>query len=277
MLDAFPAQVALTGGAAALARRPSPEKAVHIMYATTRGLVLREARYKEADKILTVLTADRGKLTVKARGALRRGSRMAAASQTLCFSEFTLFGNRGRWTADEGVCLEQFFGLREDIALLALGAYFSELLDTVCAEEVPAGAPLRLALNALYALSRGIFGPEHVKSVFEIRLLCLEGFAPQTDVCGVCGREDVREPMFSPASGAIHCRTCAGEMEGDSFPLDGGSLAALRHIVSAEAKKEFSFALEEDSERLLSRAGEAFVRRQLDRPFYSLDYWKSVK
>ena len=47
------------------------------MFKTTRGLVLREVRYKEADRILTVLTEDMGKMTVKARGALRKGSKIA--------------------------------------------------------------------------------------------------------------------------------------------------------------------------------------------------------
>ncbi len=247
------------------------------MYETTRGLVLREVRYKEADRILTVLTEERGKLTVKARGALRKGSRMAAASQALCWSEFTLFGNRGRWTADEGSSLEQFLGLREDISQLALGSYFAELLDTVCAEEVPDRPALQLALNALYALSRGIYGPEHVKSVFELRLMRLEGFEPEVDRCGICGRTDLAEPMFSPDSGMVHCRDCGGAFQGSSMPLDDAALAAVRHIVSAPAKKEFSFVLPEESLRRLSLVCEAFVRRQLDKNFYSLDYWKSVK
>ena len=238
---------------------------------------MREVRYKEADRILTVLTAERGKITIKARGALRKGSRMAAASQSLCFSEFTLFGNRGRWTANEGVCLEQFLGLREDIAQLALGAYFAEVLDTVCAEEMPAAQTLQLALNSLYALSRGIYTPEHIKSVFEMRLMCLEGFAPETGACGVCGREDVKEPLFSLGSGMVHCRSCAAPLDGGSAALDDGSLAAMRHIVSAEAKKEFSFVIGEESERRLGNVCESFLRRQLDRAFYSLDYWKSVK
>ncbi len=247
------------------------------MYATTRGLVLREVRYKEADRILTVLTEDRGKLTIKARGALRKGSRLAAASQALCWSEFTLFGNRGRWTANEGLSLEQFLGLREDISQLALGSYFAELLDTVCAEEVSDGPALKLALNALYALSRGIYSPEQVKTVFEFRLMALEGFAPEVETCGVCGRADMQEPMFSPASGMVHCRACGAASEGLSMPLDPEALSALRHIVEAPAKREFSFAVPEESLTRLSKAAEAFVRRQLDRNFYSLDYWKTIK
>jgi len=48
------------------------------MFKTTRALVLRETKYKEADKILTILTEDEGKLTVSARGVMRRGSKIAA-------------------------------------------------------------------------------------------------------------------------------------------------------------------------------------------------------
>ncbi len=247
------------------------------MFETVKGLVLREVRYKEADRILTLLTAEEGKLTVKARGALRRGSRMAAASQALCWSEFTLFGNRGRWTADEGSTIEQFLGLREDIAQLALGSYFAELLDTVCQEEQPAGPALQLALNALYALSRGIYTPEHVKAVFELRLMCLEGYQPEVDGCGVCGRTEPDGPMFSPASGMVHCAGCAPGAEGASVALDGPALAAMRHIVQAPAKREFSFAVADESLARLGRAAELFARYQTDKNYHSLDYWKSVK
>ena len=65
------------------------------MFKTTKGLILREVKYKEADRILTVLTEDMGKITVKARGALRKGSKTAAATQLLAFSELTMFENRG--------------------------------------------------------------------------------------------------------------------------------------------------------------------------------------
>ena len=57
----------------------------------TCGLVLRETDTRDADKILTVLTPDRGKLAVIARGARRKGSRVAAACQLLAYSEMTLY------------------------------------------------------------------------------------------------------------------------------------------------------------------------------------------
>ena len=41
------------------------------MFLNTRGLILREAKYKESDKILTILTETDGKITAKARGVAR--------------------------------------------------------------------------------------------------------------------------------------------------------------------------------------------------------------
>ena len=68
------------------------------MYKTLHGLVLREVRYKESSKILTILTEEEGKLTAEARGAMRKGSKCAASAQTLTWSEMTFFENKGRHT-----------------------------------------------------------------------------------------------------------------------------------------------------------------------------------
>ena len=57
------------------------------MYQTVRGLIIRSVDYKEADKILTVLTDTRGCLTVKARGVRSKGSRLKAAAQLFAFSQ----------------------------------------------------------------------------------------------------------------------------------------------------------------------------------------------
>ena len=61
----------------------------------TKMLVLRAVDYKESDRILTVLTPDLGRVTVKARACRRKGSRLAAAVQLLTYSEAGLFASRG--------------------------------------------------------------------------------------------------------------------------------------------------------------------------------------
>ena len=247
------------------------------MFKTTRALVLREVKYKEADKILTVLTEDEGKLTVSARGVMRRGSKIAAACQFLTFSEMTLFENRGKWYVDEAQTVEQFLGLREDIALLALGTYFAELLEAVSDEDSPNPEVLRLGLNSLFALGSGLYAPEHIKAVFELRLMCLSGYEPALDCCPVCGKEEIASPVFSTLGGTVLCGKCRNLEYGETFPLCAASLAAMRHISGAESKKIFSFSLDDKAAKRLYTVCEAYVFAQLERRFSALDYWRQVK
>ena len=118
----------------------------------TCGVVLRVTDTKETDRILTVLTADRGKIPLIARGARRKNSRLAASCQLPAYSELTLY-KRGSWyMLDEASPLELFDALGRDIVLLSLASWFCELTEAVCAEETPAPEMLSLLLNALYAL-----------------------------------------------------------------------------------------------------------------------------
>ena len=246
------------------------------MFKTTKALVLREVKYKEADKILTVLTDSDGKMTVKARGALRKSCKYAAASQVLTYSEMTLFGNNGKWSVNEAETIEQFLPLRGDIARLALGSYFAEALESAADEDSPDPAMLQLGLNSLFALSRGLYTPEHIKAVFELRLMCLAGFAPDVFGCAVCGREEADDAMFSLNGGVLHCRSCPPGSSGVSLPVGRETLSAMQYIVMAEPKRIFSFSLPEEAERELGNVTEAYMTAQLERGFGALDYWKTV-
>ena len=119
------------------------------MYQTVSGLTIRSVNYRESDQILTVLTEDRGLLTVKARGTRRKGSRTRAASQLFTLSRMTLFEQRGRFVLHEAEILQQFPGLSTSLTSLSLASYFAEVLGTE-AEDSPASPEvLRLALKCL--------------------------------------------------------------------------------------------------------------------------------
>ena len=241
----------------------------------TRGLVLRATETKEADYILTVLTAEHGRLPVIARGARRRGSRLAAACQHLAFSELVLY-RRGNWHyLDEGATITLFGGLRADLEKLSLASYFAEMTEAVTSEDLPAGEVLSLLLNALYALDTLDRPAELVRAAFELRLLSLAGYEPLLAGCAVCGKIEPVEPVFDAAQGVVLCGKCAGPVGG--LPLDAGALAAMRHVVGAPMKRLLSFTLTPPSDKLLSAACETFAAVQLDRRFKTLDFYKSIQ
>ena len=246
-------------------------------YIVTRGIVLRETETKEADKILTLLTADRGKLSVIARGVRRKSCRYAACAQPLVWSECTLY-QKGEWYyANEGSTLELFSGLRTDLDAMALGFYFAELTEAVTAEDTVSGDLLRHLLNGLYALSTLHKPPALVKPAFELKLLCLAGYEPLADSCAYCGCPDPERPLLDVVQGVLRCRICGAGESGLSMPLCRDSLAALRHIVYGDPKRLYSFRLGPEPLRRLGEAAEAFAAAQLERGFKTLDFYKSLQ
>jgi DNA repair protein RecO (recombination protein O) len=247
------------------------------MYKTTTGLVLRETNFKEADKILTVLTQSDGKVTVSARGVRRKGSRMGAAAQLLTFSEMTLFGYKGRWSLNEAATIELFDGVRSDIVKLSLGSYFAELLEAVADEDAPNPELLSLGLNALYALGCGKYNDALIKAAFELRLMCLAGYAPDVQACVYCGNTDYSGTRLDLHGGAVYCKGCLPEGETPaSVPLCPASLAALRHITDCDPKKIFAFRLGAEAAGRLGDAAEAYLLAQLERGFHTLDFYKDI-
>ena len=238
----------------------------------TCGLVLRETVTRDADKILTVLTPDRGRLSVIARGARRKGSRVAAACQLLAYSEMTLY-EKGRWTMlDAADTIELFDGLRQDLTALSLAAYFAELTEAV---SDGSGDVLPLLLNALYALSALKKPPQLVKPAFQFRLMALAGYEPMADGCALCGAPEPENPMLDVVHGVVHCGKCR-EKGGLSLPLTASGLAALRYVLYGDPRRLYSFSLPPEGLRAMNHAADAYVSAQLERSFRTLDYYKTI-
>lgn len=248
------------------------------MHMVTKGLVLREVNYKESDKILTVLTQDQGKRTVKAQGCRRKNSPLAASAQLLVFSDMTLYDYQDRWALKEAATQEEFRGLRNDLEKLALGTYFAEVAEAVSEEGIETPGLLPLVLNSLYALDKLNKPRQVVKAAFEMKLCCLTGYEPLVDGCAVCGEEAPEHPRLNLSEGVLHCGKCREELGdvGISMPLDGPSLTALRYIAYGDPRRLFSFQIPDKSLELLSGAAESFLLTQLERGFRTLDFYKGL-
>lgn len=245
------------------------------MFYTTKGLVLRETQYKENDKLLTILTGDLGLVTAKARGVKRKNSPLRGGCQLLCYSEFTLYERNGYYTVNEAEPLNLFSGLHQDIELLSLGSYFAQVLETVTTPEPGETELLSLGLNSLYALDTLKKPQKLVKAVFELRLMCLTGFAPMLEGCRDCGTQNAGR--FLLQEGALLCDSCGGDCDvGEEKKLPAGVLAAMRHIVGCEKQRLFSFTLPEASLQILGDVTETFLLIQLGQRFSSLDFYKRL-
>lgn len=245
------------------------------MYIKTDGIVLRTTDYKDNDRLLTVLTHELGKITVRARGAKSSRSKLKAACQLMAFSELTLLEYQGRYILTESVTKELFSPLQNDLERLSLASYFLQVTECVAPEEDPVPEVLSLLLNALYALAKLRKPQDLVKAVFELRLCCMIGFLPDLRGCMVCGRS--QPDRFNIAQGALQCAGCRNEnTDGIRLPVSAATLAALRYICTAEPKKIFSFTVSEQALRELNGITESYLCVRLERGFSTLDFYKSL-
>lgn len=246
------------------------------MRLVTKAIVLRETAYKESDKILTLLTKERGKLTATARGSRKKGGGVSAACQLLVWSEMTLSEYRGRWTVVEGETLLEFRRVRSDLERLTMGSYFAELLELLTEEGVPDEEELDLLLTALHVMETTDRPLPLVKATFELAILRMAGYCPRLDACDICGGEPV-DPRLVPREGVVCCGKCVSYLGGKpTLPLDRGSLAAMRYVVDTPTRRAFSYRLGEASLRLMSCAIERFLMEQLERGFYTLEFYHEL-
>lgn len=245
------------------------------MYLNTKGLVIRVTPYNDTDALLSVLTPEHGRLTVKARGLRRKNSPLIAPCQLLSFAEFTLFEYRNMYTINEAHAIELFSPLRKDLQKLSLGSYFAQAAETMSQEDLPNPELLSLVLNCLFALAKLNLPEIMVKAVFELRSACLSGYTPDLYGCYRCGCDN--PDRFDISEGRLECVACRDPAStGLRMPVTPGVLDAMRYICSCDSKKLFSFHASAETLEALSYITESYLSTQLERGFSALDFYKSL-
>ena len=244
------------------------------MYLTIQAIVLRVTDYNDRDALLTVLSREHGKLTIKARGLRRKNSPLIAPCQLLAYGEFTLFEYKGQYTINEAHSLELFTALHRDLNKLSLGTYFAQVADLISQEDLPNPELQSLLLNCLFALSKLGEDERKVKAVFELRAATLAGYMPDLFGCHVCGSQT--PDRFDLSEGMLECRNCRAAGGGIRMPVTPGVLEAMRYICLCDPKRLFSFGIGPENLLKLGDLTEAYLTTQLERGFSTLDFYKSL-
>ncbi len=248
---------------------------------STVGLVIRETEISENDKLLTFLTPDLGKISVMGKGVKNIRSHRFAETQLFCYDEITLSRRGDYYYLGEACLIDNFFAIRSDIEKFALAQYFADLLCEVATENEDQSELLSLALNTFHILLSD--KPSAlVKSVFEIRTLCIIGLTPDLTVCEECGKNE-GDFYFDVIGGTLKCSDCLFNGGGiDNYSahaytyIEPYILRALRYIISADKKRIFAFSGEDKLLRELEAFCEKYTLSQLGRTFESLNFYKSL-
>ncbi|MBQ5810233.1 MAG: DNA repair protein RecO [Clostridia bacterium] len=240
------------------------------------GLVIGEKNTGESNRLITILTRDRGVIKAFANGARKIKSRSAAATELLCYSSFVIFKNKDTYSVDEATPNEVFFSLRSDIVKLSLAQYFCQLAAELVPEGIESEVILRTLLNSLHFLATNKRDINIIKAVTELRLIASAGYTPDLVACAACGEFEANEMWFDSLEGAIYCGQCAAACPPDALPLPPGVLAAMRHIIYSEFSKLYNFSLPAPQAVQLANISEKYLKNQVERGFTTLDFYHSL-
>ena len=257
------------------------------MLSQFRGLVLAETAWGENDKLLTVLTAEAGKIPVLLKGGSSLKNRSGGACLPMCCSEFVTADRGGRPWVREASEVESFSHLRSVLEDSALAIYMCDVANEVCVENGDEAEMLQLMLNTLYALDRGIRDRTLLRAAFELRVAAVCGFSPDLVGCSECGRGESGTMYLDVMDGVLHCEEChrkhnnaAAVREGHTslvLSLSKSLLDAMRYVCYSEAKRYLLFELPEDEHKVFSLYCEKYLLNHLGRGFSSLDFYKSLE
>jgi DNA repair protein RecO (recombination protein O) len=151
----------------------------------TRGIVLSRTDFGEADRILTFLTPDQGKLRLMAKGVRRIKSKLAGGIELFSVSDITfIHGKRDIGTLISSRLQTHFGRIVQNIDRVQAGYEVIKLVNKNTEDE-PESAYFDLLTTAFQALDNAV-APELVHSWTVVQLLRIGGHAPnlQTDSRG---------------------------------------------------------------------------------------------
>lgn len=179
-----------------------------------QGIVLGTVDYGEADRVVTLFTQERGKLSAFAAGARKSKRRFAGALEPLNLLTVDLVERHGATLRlDQARIDRPFLPIRSDLARIARALYALELVRELVRDHEPHEALFSLLLGYLGLLEAGGAGPTSLLA-FELTALSLAGFQPRFEDCAICGGPLVGEVRFDPEHGGAVCPLCVRRAPG---------------------------------------------------------------
>ncbi len=171
--------------------------------------MLRTHKLGEADRIITLLTRQHGRVRAVAKGVRRTTSRFGSRLEPFTHVDLQLAEGRNLDTITQAETLTPFSkGLGLDYDRYTAGTVMLETADRLVSEErEPSVQQFLLLVGGLRAMVAGEHAPGQVLDSYLLRSLAVAGWAPSFDHCARCGTEGPHR-WFNPSMGGVVCATC---------------------------------------------------------------------
>ncbi len=260
---------------------------------SVKGIVSGVYERGVSDKVINIITEDRGRLSVLVKGGKKAGSRMTSLSQLFTYADYEIDEKKGLYILRDGSLIRSFYEKINEVRSFALASYLCQVANDLSDEGEDSSQLLSLLVNTVYLINEGKKELELVKAVFELRAASDAGYRPDISSCAYCG-ELPRDGMFLDiVGGECFCESClhrrhdktrrelasmedVHEATEISF-LSDSVLSAVGYVMDAPIKRAFAFDLSDDeSKRSFCSFSESYLLSHTEHEYSTLDFYKTV-
>jgi len=202
----------------------------------TKGIVIKASDYKDSDKLVTIFSADKGIIKVRARGVKKPKAKLAFAAQPFAFVDYILAAKGGFYTVINASSIDQFYDITTDFDKYVFCLACLEVCEKTIKENDPSHDLFLLLLTAFKLVSYGKASPMVVFIKFMLEALKYLGFALHLSTCACCDSSLPSKLFaFSYDYNGMLCAKCSNKIE--YLELTAGECAILKNINITDAEK----------------------------------------
>jgi DNA repair protein RecO (recombination protein O) len=242
----------------------------------TPAIVLRQRKLGDVDKILTLYTANLGKVEAVAKGVRKGRSRLAGHVEPMTQATFMLAKGKSLDVVTQVETIESFQALRDDLDRLSRGLYACELLDKFTEPHAENFGLYRLLLDTM----RRVMTRDDLDMplrFYEMALLHDAGYSPELEECIACrGRLRPETNYWSAAGGGVVCVNCRSD-EMAVRPISPNAVKLLRLLLHGRFSDVARVHIDPGLANELERAIGEYVRWVLERDVRSAAFIDDVR
>ena len=244
---------------------------------TTDAVVLRISNLGEADRIVTLIAPVHGLIRGVAKSARKPNSKLGGHLDLFRHVIVSVRETRSLHGLSQVSTVNGFRGLRDNLQRFSHAAYVSELSERFSVES-GANRPLfQLLINVLESLETTT-NQEMTVRFFEMRLLQLNGFAPELSRCVETGVElEPNNHLYSPDRGGLIHNNYQPSGEIALLPASLNTIKLLRFLSKTDITQAGKLKAKESDIRQLSRILREQIHHVLDRRLRSEPFMDEVR
>lgn len=176
----------------------------------TKGIILKTHKLGEADRIITILTNNYGKVGTVAKGIRKTKSKFGSRLEPFTHVDLVLYKGRNLDIVTQAEIIDSFVLIREDFDRITYASAMLDLVNKVAVEGERDMPLYNLLLKSLSVLSQSKKNLRLLLIAFDVKLMAISGYMPKLERCVLCEKKPGVKMYFSFEWGGMVCSECHG-------------------------------------------------------------------